>query len=152
MVLEYQPTERQKTMATKTETLVKETQTKVPTSFIRDTGPYPAELRRQLWPLCCGASILSGLKDAHKYTEDELTSLINRTIDKAVPDLQVFAGEHMMPMLTFLTLNSGQMGSDKIMNAVKRAGFVKIGEGKPRGSPQGFYVRDKSDSFHTVVV
>lgn len=118
------------------------------TSFVRDAGAYPSEMRRQLWPLCCGASILSGLKDVQKFKDDEeLATALISTIDDYVPDLQVFAHEQMRPGLTFLTLNSGQMGSPKIMAGVKKAGFVKFAEAKPRGGAQGFFVRDTSKTF-----
>lgn len=113
-------------------------------------GDYPPEMRRQLWPLCCGASILSGLKDAHKMDHDELVKAITSTIDDNVPDLQVFGSELMQPKLTFLTLNQVQMKSDKIMSAVTEAGFVKFANGKPRGSDQGFFVRDLSKTFVTI--
>lgn len=109
--------------------------------------PYPGEMRRQLWPLCCGASILSGFKDVATLTPQQLVQQINDTIDKHVPDLQVYTGEQMTPKLTFLTLNSGQMGSKKIMDAIKEAGFIKFAEASPRGSPQGFFVRDQSTTF-----
>jgi hypothetical protein len=110
-------------------------------------GNYPAEMRRQLWPLCCGASILSGFKDVGTIPEDKLVEQIKHTIDGMVPDLQVYGHESMMPKLTFLTLNSTQMGSDKIMSAVTKAGFVKFAEATPRGHAQGFFVRDVSNSF-----
>jgi hypothetical protein len=118
------------------------------TRILAKEKPYPAELRRQLWPLCCGASILSGFKDVAKVKdEDELADNIKAAIDDYLPDLQVYAGETMMPQLTFLTLNSGQMESPKIMKAVEKAGFVKFAEAKPRGAPQGFFVRDMSGTF-----
>ncbi len=108
---------------------------------------YPEEMRRQLWPLCCGASILSGFKSVGKFNEEELVKQITSTIDDMIPDLQVYKGERMKPALTFLTLNSGQMDSPKIMNAIKTAGFVEFARGKPRGSVQGFFIRDTSNSF-----
>jgi hypothetical protein len=64
-----------------------------------------------------------------------------------VPDHQVFKGEQMMPKFIFLTLNSSQMASEKIMTAITKAGFVKIGSGKPRGSDQGFFLRDDSKTW-----
>ena len=113
---------------------------------------YPSEMRRQLWPLCCGASIISGFKDAHKYeTEEKFVKAIT-DVCASVPDLQVFAGENINPKLTFLTLNSTQMGSPKIMSAIKAAGFVKLGTGSPRGSAQGFFVRDLSGTFTSEVI
>jgi hypothetical protein len=110
-------------------------------------GDYPAEMRRQLWPLCCGASIISGFKSVNTLTDEELVQQINHTIDGARPDFQVYARESMMPALTFLTLNDSQMGSKKIMTAIEKCGFVKIGEGRPRGSKQGFFLRDTSKSW-----
>lgn len=112
--------------------------------------PYPAEMRTQLWPLCCGAGIISGFKDAGKYTDEELLKRINEVTDKYTPDHQVYKGEEIRPKLFFLTLNDAQMQSKKIMNAIKEAGFVKFAEAKPRGSVQGFFVRDKSKTFAAV--
>lgn len=111
------------------------------------TGDYPEEMRRQLWPLCCGASILSGFKNVATLTEDELDAQIKNATDTATPDFQVYHHEQMRPKFTFLTLNSGQMQSPKIMRAIERAGFFKIGEGKPRGSTQGFFLRDTSATW-----
>lgn len=105
---------------------------------------YPPEMRRQLWALCCGASIISGFKDVNKLTEDELVADINACCAQ-VPDMQVFGGEQLNPKFTFLTLNSGQMGSKKIMDACDKAGFFLIGTGNPRGSAQGFFLRDDTN-------
>lgn len=111
---------------------------------------FPPEMRRQMWPLCCGASILSGLKHAGNLTEEELVAEIDFVINKTTPDFQIFNGEQMKPHLTFLTLNSQQMGSKKIMDCVAKAGFTKFAEGTPRGSPQGFFIRDTSNSFKVI--
>lgn len=102
---------------------------------------YPSDMRRQLWPLCCGASIISGFKAVNALTEDELIADINACVGM-VPDMQVFGGETLNPKFTFLTLNSGQMGSKKIMDCIEKAGFFLIGTGTPRGSQQGFFLRD----------
>lgn len=110
-------------------------------------GDYPPEMRRQLWPLCCGASILSGFKSVATLTNDELIEQINSVINDAVPDFQVYGYETMRPKLTFLTLNSDQMKSKKIMTAIAKVGFFKVGTAKPRGHIQGFFVRDTSDSW-----
>ena len=83
-------------------------------------------------------------------TDEQLVEQINSTIDDYVPDLQVFIGENMTPKLTFLTLNKSQMGSKKIMNAIKKAGFKQFAEASPRGLPQGFFVQDKSKSFKSI--
>lgn len=107
---------------------------------------FPEAMRTQLWPLCCGAKILSGFKQTHGMTVDELVKEINTQLD-ALPDFQVYAGEQINPKLTFLTLNAGQMGSSKIMEAVEKCGFVKIFEVKPRGLAQGFFIRDMSNSY-----
>lgn len=109
-------------------------------------GSYPEELRTQLWPLCCGARIISGFKGAHISTVDELVKQIEETLN-VIPDHQVYAHEQMKPKLIFLTLNSAQMNSPKIMDAIKKCNFVKFAEAKPRGNPQGFFVRDESKSF-----
>lgn len=114
-------------------------------------GPYPATMRRQLWPLCCGASILSGLKAVHNLSEEQLTKDIVSTIDEYIPDLQVFKSETMMPNVTFLTLNADQMASSKIMKAILAAGFTKYGEATLRGHAQGFFVRDLTKTFKVVV-
>lgn len=108
---------------------------------------YPSEMRRQLWPLCCGASILSGFKAVNTMTEEQLDANIKKAIEVELPDFQVFAGEGMKPKFTFLTLNRGQMESPKIMAAIERAGFFKIGSGKPRGGEQGFFLRDTSNTW-----
>lgn len=110
-------------------------------------GNYPAEMRHQLWPLCCGASILSGFKSVNNLTDEELVNQITHAVDKATPDFQVFTNEGMMPRFTFLTLNEGQMQSKKIMAAIEKCGFKKIGEGRPRGGVQGFFLRDTSNSW-----
>lgn len=110
-------------------------------------GNYPEEMRRQLWPLCCGAAILSGFKNVAALTEDELDAQIKNAIDTATPDFQVYQHEQMHPKFTFLTLNSGQMSSPKIMKAIERAGFFQVGSGKPRGSTQGFFLRDTSGTW-----
>lgn len=110
-------------------------------------GNYPAEMRRQLWPLCCGASILSGFKQVNVMSDEELVKQIEKLCSPGgpVPDFQVFTGEHMTPKFTFLTLNSGQAQSPKITNAIAKAGFFLVGTGKPRGSLQYFYLRDDSN-------
>jgi hypothetical protein len=118
--------------------------------FERHMDNYPSEMRRQLWPLCCGASIISGFKTAHTLDEDELVKQINSTIDDFVPDLQVFSNETICPKLIYLTLNSTQMASPKIMNAIKRVGFVQFAVARPRGSDQGFFVFDKSKTFALI--
>lgn len=112
-------------------------------------GNYPEEMRTQLWPLCCGARIISGFKAAHTSSLEELVAQIEAVL-KATPDHQVYAHEGMKPKLTFLTLNSQQMASKKIMDAVQKAGFVKFAEAKPRGSAQGFFMRDDSKTFTAV--
>ena len=112
-------------------------------------GNYPEEMRTQLWPLCCGARIISGFKAAHLSTEEGLVEQIVKVL-QAVPDHQVYTHEQMKPNLTFLTLNSGQMGSKKIMDAVTKAGFKKFAVAKPRGQAQGFFVRDDSNTYESV--
>ena len=111
-------------------------------------GSYPADMRRQLWPLCCGASILSGFKSVNQLSEEELIADIEASV-KMVPDMQVFAGEQINPKFTFLTLNSGQMASKKIMDCIEKAGFFMIGTGAPRGNKQGFFLRDDTDGTWT---
>lgn len=113
-------------------------------------GDYPPEMRRQLWPLCCGAAIISGFKAVNQLSDEELVDEITHAVTTAIPDHQVFANEQMRPALTFLTLNSSQMGSPKIMSAIKKAGFVQFATARPRGSDQGFFIKDTSDSFKAV--
>lgn len=125
---------------------------KTTTTRLLEDQNYPSEMRRQMWPLCCGASILSGLKRAHELTQPELVAEINRVINDTLPDLQIFAGEQMRPHLTFLTLNSTQCASPKIMAAIEECGFVLLGKGKPRGGEQQFFVRDTSNSFSSAAV
>ena len=109
-------------------------------------GDYPSEMRTQLWPLCCGARIISGFKHAANLSIEDLVEEIEATL-KAVPDFQVFEHETMQPKLTMLTLNSGQMGSPKIMQAVEKCGFKLVFTAMPRGSKQGFFVRDESKTL-----
>ena len=109
-------------------------------------GNYPSEMRTQLWPLCCGARIISGFKHAAGLTIEQLVEEIEATL-KAVPDFQVFQYETMQPKLTMLTLNAYQMASPKIMQAVKKCGFKLVFTAKPRGSKQGFFVRDESKTL-----
>lgn len=113
-------------------------------------GNYPEEMRTQLWPLCCGARIISGFKTVNKLSEDELVQQITGILDNSIPDHQVFEGETFKPKMTWLTLNSDQMSSKKIMDCIKKAGFIKVGEGKPRGSPQGFFLRDTSGTWKSA--
>lgn len=115
--------------------------------FGDNSKAYPAEMRRQLWPLCCGASIISGFKAVHGLQEEELVKQIESTITEYVPDLQVYANETICPKLTFLTLNAGQWGSEKIRNAVTKAGFKLLFTASPRGSPQYFLARDDSNTL-----
>jgi hypothetical protein len=111
-------------------------------------GDFPSEMRRQLWPLCCGASILSGFKAVNGMSDAELDESIKNACEVARPDFQVFNGEQMKPKFTFLTLNSGQMSSARIMAAIERAGFFEIGRGRPRGGDQGFFLRDTSGTWN----
>lgn len=113
-------------------------------------GNYPAEMRTQLWPLCCGARILSGFKAVGRMTHEELVDQINAIIDNSIPDHQVFEGEQMMPNFVFLTLNNEQMKSNKIMAAVTEAGFKKFAEGRPRGGNQGFFIKDLNGTFKVI--
>lgn len=108
------------------------------------TSSYPANMRRQLWALCCGASIISGFKQVNQLTDEELVEDIEACINM-VPDMQVFGGEQLNPKFTFATLNSGQMGSPKLMSAMEKAGFFMIGTGTPRGGKQGFFLRDDTN-------
>ena len=109
-------------------------------------GDYPTEMRTQLWPLCCGARIISGFKHVASKSVEEIVEEIEATM-KSVPDFQVFQYEQMQPKLTMMTLNAGQMGSKKIMEAVEKAGFKLVFTAKPRGSKQGFFVRDETKTL-----
>lgn len=111
-------------------------------------SPYPANMRRQLWALCCGASIISGFKSVNQLSDEELVEDINACVGM-VPDMQVFGGETINPKFTFATLNSGQMGSPKLMSAMEKAGFFLIGVGNPRGGKQGFFLRDDTNGSWT---
>lgn len=108
---------------------------------------YPAEMRTQNWPLCCGAKIISGFKSVGNKTHEELVKDIVDICDNYTPDHQIYAGEQINPKLTFLTLNSGQTGSPSIMKAVAEAGFQLFATASPRGSKQSFFVRDLSKSL-----
>jgi hypothetical protein len=108
---------------------------------------YPSEMRRQMWPLCCGASIVSGFKNTAKFSLEELVEEIEYVCKVPIPDFQIFAHEDFKPHMTFLTLNSEQMASQKLMQAIEKAKFVKIGEASPRYSSQGFFLRDTSNTW-----
>ena len=110
-------------------------------------GHFPPEMRRQMWPLCCGMSILSGFKDVAMLTEDELVQQIEYICTKPRPDFQIFAAEEMRPAMTWLTLADHQMASKKIMDAIEKCGFTLVGTGQPRGKPQGLFLRDTSKSW-----
>lgn len=118
--------------------------------FGSNTTPYPAEMRNQLWPLCCGAQIISGFKSVATETHEELVAKINDICTNYVADHQVYTGETMKPTVCFLTLNGGQMMSAKIISAVEAAGFKLFATGTDRGSDQGFFVRNKSGAFKLV--
>lgn len=109
-------------------------------------GHYPSEMRTQMWPLCCGARIISGFKNVAQLTDAELDEQIKGTL-AAVPDHQIFEHETFKPAFTFLTLNSGQTASPKLMAAVERAGFKLIFTGSPRGSKQSFFLLDTSGTY-----
>lgn len=114
--------------------------------FRRTKDAYPADMRRQLWPLCCGASIISGFKDVGTKTPEQLVEQINSAC-AAIPDLQVYGGETINPQLTFLTLNGSQMASKAIRQALDAAGFVQFGASTPRNAGQGFFYRDPTNTF-----
>lgn len=116
-------------------------------TFSRSSAAYPAEMRVQLWPLCCGAKIISGFKAVQNFEPEELAKQIVDVCENWTPDGQVYAGESLNPNLTFLTLNSGQIASKAIMSAITAAGFVQIGQGTPRNAQQGFFVRDPGKKF-----
>lgn len=111
---------------------------------------YPTEMRTQLWPLCCGARIISGFRNAYRMNKDELIKQINDIIDHQIPDHQVYSGEKMMPKLIFLTLNNDQMASQTIMEAIKTVGFKQFAVGRPRGHAQGFFVLDKTQGTFKI--
>lgn len=139
-------------MPAKTETAPKGHKT--PTWGMTFPGSFPESMRRMVWPLCCGFSILSGFKSANFLSEEELLLDIETCCSingKKSPrlDFQVFGGEMMDPNITFLTLNSSQMASEKIMKAIGKAGFVRIGIGRPRGSDQGLFMLDRNGTFTT---
>jgi hypothetical protein len=110
-------------------------------------GNFPEEMRRQMWPLCCGFSILSGFKSVNNLTNQELVDQIEYICTKPRPDFQIYAKENMRPAMTFLTLNGDQMQSKKIMNAIEKCGFKLIGTGRPRGGSQGLFLRDTSGTW-----
>jgi len=121
---------------------------KVPAQFGPSfKGDFPPEMRRQMWPLCCGMSILSGFKSVNNLTDEELVEQIEGICTTSRPDFQIFAAENMRPAMTWLTLNASQMASQKIMKAIKKCGFVLVGSGRPRGSEQGLFLRDTSKTW-----
>lgn len=119
--------------------------------FGDNSKPYPADMRRQLWPLCCGASIISGFKKINTQTPvDEIVKQINDTITQYVPDHQVYAYETICPKLTYLTLNQQQAGMQNLREAVDKAGFVLFATASPRCTTQHFFVRDESKTFKLI--
>jgi hypothetical protein len=110
-------------------------------------GNFPPEMRRQMWPLCCGMSILSGFKSVNEISEDELIEQIEYVCTKPRPDFQIFVHEQMKPAMTWLTLNADQMKSQKIMKCIDKCGFKMVGYAKPRGRPQGMFLRDTSGTW-----
>jgi hypothetical protein len=115
--------------------------------FGENNKAYPAEMRTQNWPLCCGAKIISGFKDVGAADPEELVKQIVEICDEYVPDHQIYNGETINPKLCFLTLNQGQMQSAKITDAIKEAGFVLFAKGTGRNKEQGFWFRDSTNSF-----
>jgi hypothetical protein len=113
-------------------------------------GHFPAEMRRQMWPLCCGMSILSGFKSVNTLTEQELVDQIVYICTKPRPDFQIFKEENMKPTMTWLTLNGDQMASKKIMRAIELAEFNLIGTGVPRYSKQGLFLRDTGKTWKSA--
>jgi hypothetical protein len=144
-------------MADKTDTIqpAKAAARKTPSWDMTFPGkPFPEEMRRMVWPLCCGFSILSGFKNVNQLTDAELVEDLQIVLSqngKKTPrlDFQVYASENMDPAITFLTLNDSQMRSTKIMKAIETVGFIKVGEGRPRGSPQGLFLYDRTGTFNT---
>jgi hypothetical protein len=121
--------------------------TKTMKKFGDNTQAYPAEMRTQLWPLCCGAKIISGFKSVGNKTSEQLVKEINEVCDEYVADHQVYVGETMIPRLTFLTLNEQQASSKKITDAIQEAGFKLFATARPRGALQHFYYRDLTNTF-----
>lgn len=89
------------------------------------SASFPDDMRRQLLPLCCGASFLSGFKKTQQQTVQQIVEEIKENL-AAVPDFQVYASEHMNPQLCFTILNASQSASPKIIEALQTAGFVKF--------------------------
>jgi hypothetical protein len=110
-----------------------------------NTKPYPADMRVQLWPLCCGARILSGFKNVAGKSTDEMVKMIEEQLNDYIPDGQVYIGERINPPLTFLTLNAGQASSKTLMDAVYKAGFKELFTAKK--GYQHFYVKAEPGSI-----
>lgn len=108
---------------------------------------YPEDMRTNLWPLCCGAAILSGFKNVGNKTDEELRAAIMEQVTNSIPDNQVYAGEQIRPGTLFVTLNGGQMGSPKIVKALTDCGFVQFAQGTDRNAQQGFFVRTANGNF-----
>lgn len=111
---------------------------------------FPVETRTQLWPLCCGATILSGLEspDVTLLSPDALTELIRSNLEDYIPDFQVVA--HMKQgcsAVVWLTLNKTQMSSAKLVNAVKANGFVPVAWNMSMGGGITYFVRDLGGNF-----
>jgi len=112
-------------------------------------NPYPEEMRLNLWPLCCGASILSGFKHVPGIDDDELHKQLDAVLE-SVPYNQVYKNEQMRPQVQFVVLNATQMGSPRIVKAVTDRGFRAIATFARTGKIT-LFVRDLNNSFKLIV-
>lgn len=110
---------------------------------------FPSDTRTQFWPLCCGATILSGLEsEVIQLGQAELTELIRSNLEDYIPDFQVVG--HMRQKcsaVVWLTLNKTQMSSPKLVNAVKVNGFVPVAWNMSMGGGITYFVRDLGGDF-----
>jgi hypothetical protein len=111
-------------------------------------NPYPEEMRNQLWPLCCGAAIVSGFKGAP--TGEALDAAL-----AAIPYNQVYSGETRKPQLVFICLNHDQAKSPSISKLLSDRGFVLFMQASNTtygvdSLPMSFYVRHPKQVTFTV--
>jgi len=114
--------------------------------FGSNAKSYPSDMRVQLWPLCCGATILSGFKDTSTLTPEALVQQIKDTM-QAIPDHQVFAGETITPKTIWVVLNGSQCKSPKITGALETVGFREVAECMLNSGIGKFYVYDGTKTF-----
>lgn len=113
-----------------------------------DSDKFPHELRTQFWPLCCCATILSGMSSvAWQLTETELVDKIKSTLNNYLPDFQIEGGTQECSSVVWLVLNKDQTDSKKIMSVVNKLGFKPVARNDSMGGGITYFVRDTGGTF-----